>query len=64
MPATPPAGCGTAAGVPGGNAPGAVKAYGQLVPLGFGVTASTPAAYPRRGLRRPYETSSCGRLRA
>ena len=29
------------------------KAFGQLVRLGFDVTVFTPAAYQRRGLRRP-----------
>ena len=31
------------------------KAFGQLVQLGFDVAVFTPAAYQRRGLRRPYE---------
>ena len=29
------------------------KVFGQLVLLGFDVTAFTPVAYQRRGLRRP-----------
>ena len=29
------------------------KVFGQLVRLGFDVTVFTPAAYQRRGLRRP-----------
>jgi len=28
----------------------APEAYGQLVPLGFGITAFTPAAYQRHNL--------------
>ena len=31
------------------------KLFGQLVQLGFDVAVFTPAAYQRRGLRRPYE---------
>ena len=43
----------------------AQEAFGQLVALGFGVAAFTPAPYQRRSLRRPYkEASSCGGLRA
>ena len=40
------------------------KVFGSLVPLGFGVTAFTPAAYQGRSLRPPYgEVSSRGGLR-
>ncbi len=41
------------------------EAFGQLVALGFGVAAFTPAPYQRRRLRRPSkELSSRGGLRA
>ena len=41
------------------------KAFGRLVPLGFGIAAFTPAAYLRRSLRRPsVEILSWGGLRA
>ena len=33
--------------------PAAMKAFGQLVLLGFAITDFTPAAYRRRRLRRP-----------
>ena len=33
--------------------PAALKAFGQLVLLGFAITDFTPAAYRRRRLRRP-----------
>ena len=40
------------------------KSIGPLVPLGFAVTGFTPAAYPRRRLRRPsWEVSSSGEFR-
>ena len=31
-----------------------IEAYGQLVQLGFDITAFTPAAYQRGGLPRPF----------
>ena len=41
------------------------KSFGQLVVLGFGVAAFTPAPYQRHSLWRPYkENLSCDRLRA
>ena len=41
------------------------EAFGQLVALGFDVTAFTPVPYRRPRLGRPsMEISSCGRLRA
>ena len=43
----------------------AKKAFGQLVPLGFDITAFTPAAYQRGRLPRPSkEISSWDQLRA
>ena len=43
----------------------AKKDFGQLVALGFDVTAFTPVPYRRPRLGRPsMEISSCGRLRA
>ena len=37
----------------------APESFGQLVPLGFDITAFTPVAYQRRRLQRPLkETSS------
>ena len=42
-----------------------LESYGQLVLLGFDITAFTPTAYQRRSLQRPLkETSSWGELRA
>ena len=35
-----------------------IKAYGQLVLLGFDVTTFTPVAYQRRSLRRPLKVNS------
>src|SRR4051812_27400868 len=35
-----------------------IKAYGQLVLLGFDVTTLTPVAYQRRSLRRPLKVNS------
>ena len=35
-----------------------IKAYGQLVLLGFIVTNFTPIAYQRRSLRRPLKVNS------
>ena len=35
-----------------------IKAYGQLVLLGFVVTNFTPIAYQRRSLRRPLKVNS------
>ena len=41
------------------------ESFGQLVRLGFDITAFTPASYQRPRLERPSkEISSCGRLRA
>ena len=43
----------------------ALESYGQLVPLGFDITAFAPVAYQRRSLRRPsMDDSSLGELRA
>ena len=46
-----------AAAAAASDAPPAAEAFGQLVALGFGVAASTPAPYQRRGLRRPSKRS-------
>lgn len=35
-----------------------IKAYGQLVLLGFDITILTPVAYQRRSLRRPLKVNS------
>ncbi len=37
-----------------------IKAYGQLVLLGFDVTTFTPAAYQRSSLLRPLKVNSSG----